>query len=291
MVAGADSIDALDVLRHGGLSCLSGGMRVGRRADGLRRPSARVAAGAEVVSADGTVSEAGRVSGDGGRLRPPYSRTSGGHTLTYATGRTGLINIALEKVVAAGLEDERCPAGGAAAAAGRTRQRRHDAVQPVEAGRRFGPPSGNDPKLDDPFGRYVLTTIVKGTSMGLYEAAKHIPAVSGRRVQHARTRHRTRLVRPEARRRPHPAARRGSERRRLGPGRVMPGAPAGTTRAPSCQAGWAVMVQRRLVARVRATYKSLSPPGRAVMISSGFMTTTPSNSRPRASDAGTMRAW
>lgn len=34
----------------------------------------------------------------------------------------------------------------------------------------------------------------------------------------------------------------------------------------------------------------LSPPGRFVMISSGFMTTTPSNSRPRASDAGTMRA-
>lgn len=89
----------------------------------------------------------------------------------------------------------------------------------------------------------------------------------------------------------HPAARRGSERRRLGPSRVMSGAPAGTTRAPSCQAGWTVMVQRRLVARVRATYKSLSPPGRAVMISSGFMTTIPSNSRPRASDAGTMRAW
>lgn len=76
-------------------------------------------------------------------------------------------------------------------------------------------------------------------------------------------------------------------------GRVCtaPRAPAATTRAPSRQAGWAVIVQRRLVARVRATYKSLSPPGRAVMISSGFMTTTPSNSRPRASDAGTMRAW
>lgn len=72
---------------------------------------------------------------------------------------------------------------------------------------------------------------------------------------------------------------------------TAPGAPAATTRAPSRQAGWAVMVQRRLVARVRATYKSLSPPGRAVMISSGLMTTTPSNSRPRASDAGTMRAW
>lgn len=68
------------------------------------------------------------------------------------------------------------------------------------------------------------------------------------------------------------------------------GAPASRTRAPSRQAGWTVTVQRCLVARVRATYKSLSPPGRAVVISSGFMTTTLSNSRPRASDAGTMRA-
>jgi hypothetical protein len=31
----------------------------------------------------------------------------------------------------------------------------------VEWWRRFGPPSGNDPKLADPFGRYVLTTFVK----------------------------------------------------------------------------------------------------------------------------------
>ncbi|MFF5183214.1 hypothetical protein ACFY30_05400 [Streptomyces sp. NPDC000345] len=63
----------------------------------------------------------------------------------------GLINDVPEKVVAAGLEHERCRAGGAAAAtaaAGRARRRRHDAVRPVEAGRRFGPPEGNDPKLD-----------------------------------------------------------------------------------------------------------------------------------------------
>ncbi|MFI9587022.1 hypothetical protein ACIHCQ_35575 [Streptomyces sp. NPDC052236] len=33
---------------------------------------------------------------------------------------------------------------------------------------------GNDPKLTDPFGRYVLTTFVKGTNMGPYEAARHI---------------------------------------------------------------------------------------------------------------------
>ncbi|WP_404955453.1 hypothetical protein [Streptomyces sp. 147326] len=36
----------------------------------------------------------------------------------------------------------------------------------VEWWRRFGPPSGNDPKLDDPFGRYVLTTFVKGHQHG-----------------------------------------------------------------------------------------------------------------------------
>ncbi|MFI8835114.1 Tn3 family transposase [Streptomyces afghaniensis] len=45
----------------------------------------------------------------------------------------------------------------------------------VEWWRRFGPPSGNEPKLDDPFGRYVITMFVKGTNMGPYEAARHIP--------------------------------------------------------------------------------------------------------------------
>ncbi|MFE3643744.1 hypothetical protein ACFXOM_22555 [Streptomyces sp. NPDC059169] len=54
----------------------------------------------------------------------------------------GLIDMALEK-----LEHECCPAGGVVTAAGRSRQRRHDAVQLVQAGRRFGPPSGNDPSL------------------------------------------------------------------------------------------------------------------------------------------------
>jgi hypothetical protein len=49
----------------------------------------------------------------------------------------------------------------------------------VEWWRRFGPPSGNDPKLQDPFGRYVLTTSAKGTNMGPYEAARHIPGGSG----------------------------------------------------------------------------------------------------------------
>lgn len=40
--------------------------------------------------------------------------------------------------------------------------------------RRFGPASGNEPKLKDPFGRYVITTFVKGTNIGPYEAARHI---------------------------------------------------------------------------------------------------------------------
>ncbi|MFD7620553.1 Tn3 family transposase [Streptomyces sp. NPDC059802] len=59
----------------------------------------------------------------------------------------------------------------------------------VEWWRRFGPPSGNDPKLKDPFGRYVLTTFVKGTNMGPYEAAKHIPGVSGYELSYVANRH------------------------------------------------------------------------------------------------------
>ncbi|MGM9349768.1 hypothetical protein [Streptomyces salinarius] len=47
----------------------------------------------------------------------------------------------------------------------------------VEWWRRFGPASGNEPKLKDPFGRYVITTSVKGTNMGPYEAARHIPGL------------------------------------------------------------------------------------------------------------------
>nr|WTB28409.1 transposase [Streptomyces sp. NBC_00830]WTB35673.1 transposase [Streptomyces sp. NBC_00830] len=59
----------------------------------------------------------------------------------------------------------------------------------VEWWRRFGPPSGSDPKLDDPFGRYVLTTFVKGTNMGPYEVAKHIPGVSGHELSYVANRH------------------------------------------------------------------------------------------------------
>ncbi|MGB8941065.1 MAG: Tn3 family transposase [Streptomyces sp.] len=59
----------------------------------------------------------------------------------------------------------------------------------VEWWRRFGPPSGNAPKLKDPFGRYVLTTFVKGTNMGPYEAAKHIPGVPGHELSYVANRH------------------------------------------------------------------------------------------------------
>ncbi|MFE7941951.1 Tn3 family transposase [Streptomyces griseoincarnatus] len=55
--------------------------------------------------------------------------------------------------------------------------------------RRFGPASDNEPKLKDPFGRYVITTFVKGTNMGPYEAARHIPGVSGHELSLAATRH------------------------------------------------------------------------------------------------------
>ncbi|MCX5096319.1 transposase [Streptomyces sp. NBC_00365] len=59
----------------------------------------------------------------------------------------------------------------------------------VEWWRRFGPASGNEPKLQDPFGRYVITTFVKGTNMGPYEAARHIPGVSGHELAYTANRH------------------------------------------------------------------------------------------------------
>jgi TnpA family transposase len=59
----------------------------------------------------------------------------------------------------------------------------------VEWWRRFGPMSGNDPKLKDPFGRYVITTFAGGTNMGPYEAARHIPGVSGHELSATANRH------------------------------------------------------------------------------------------------------
>ena len=55
--------------------------------------------------------------------------------------------------------------------------------------RRFGPMSGNEPKLKDPFGRYVITTFAGGTNMGPYEAARHIPGVSGHELSATANRH------------------------------------------------------------------------------------------------------
>ncbi|MGW1991352.1 Tn3 family transposase [Embleya sp. NPDC001921] len=59
----------------------------------------------------------------------------------------------------------------------------------IEWWRRFGPASGNDPKLKDPFGRYVITTFVKGTNMTFAEAARHIAGVSGHELSVAARRH------------------------------------------------------------------------------------------------------
>jgi TnpA family transposase len=59
----------------------------------------------------------------------------------------------------------------------------------VEWWRRFGPASGNEPKLTDPLGRYAIVTFVKGTNMGPYEAARHIPGVSGHELSYVANKH------------------------------------------------------------------------------------------------------
>ncbi|WP_406356922.1 Tn3 family transposase [Streptomyces sp. NBC_01635] len=61
----------------------------------------------------------------------------------------------------------------------------------IEWWRRFGPASGNDPKLKDPFGRYVITTFVKGTNMTFAEAARHIASVTTHELSIAARRHTT----------------------------------------------------------------------------------------------------
>ncbi|MXM64768.1 Tn3 family transposase [Streptomyces sp. HUCO-GS316] len=45
------------------------------------------------------------------------------------------------------------------------------------------------PELADPFGRYVITRFGKGTNMGPYEAARHIPGVSGHELSYTANRH------------------------------------------------------------------------------------------------------
>ncbi|MEJ8651796.1 Tn3 family transposase [Streptomyces sp. MS1.AVA.3] len=59
----------------------------------------------------------------------------------------------------------------------------------VEWWRRFGPPSGNEPELTAPLGRYVIVTFVKDTNMGPYEAARHIPGVSGHELSYVANQH------------------------------------------------------------------------------------------------------
>lgn len=55
--------------------------------------------------------------------------------------------------------------------------------------RRFGPASGSDPKLADPFGKYVIATFVYGSNMGPYEAARHIRGISPHELFTAGARH------------------------------------------------------------------------------------------------------
>ncbi|WP_411152437.1 Tn3 family transposase [Streptomyces sp. A30] len=59
----------------------------------------------------------------------------------------------------------------------------------MEWWRRFGPASGSDPKLKDPFGRYVLTTFVGGIDMTYAEAARHIAGVSAHELGAITNRH------------------------------------------------------------------------------------------------------
>ncbi|KUL61210.1 hypothetical protein ADL28_15985 [Streptomyces violaceusniger] len=59
----------------------------------------------------------------------------------------------------------------------------------VEWWRRFGPASGSDPKLKDPFGRSVLTTFVGGINMTFAEAARHISGVSAHELSAITNRH------------------------------------------------------------------------------------------------------
>jgi hypothetical protein len=59
----------------------------------------------------------------------------------------------------------------------------------LSGGTGSGRPPGNDPKLKDPFGRYVITTFVKGTNMTFAEAARHIADVSAHELSVAARRH------------------------------------------------------------------------------------------------------
>ena len=55
--------------------------------------------------------------------------------------------------------------------------------------RRFSPASGSDPKLKDPFSRYVITTFCYGTNLGPAQAARHIAGVSAHELGTTARRH------------------------------------------------------------------------------------------------------
>ena len=59
----------------------------------------------------------------------------------------------------------------------------------VEWWRRFGPAVRQRAQAHDPLGRYVIVTFVKGTNMGPYEAARHIPGVSGHELSYVANKH------------------------------------------------------------------------------------------------------
>jgi TnpA family transposase len=59
----------------------------------------------------------------------------------------------------------------------------------LEWHRRFSPASGSDPKLADPFFRYVITTFCYGTNLGPAQAARHISGVSAHELSATARRH------------------------------------------------------------------------------------------------------
>ena len=59
----------------------------------------------------------------------------------------------------------------------------------LEWWRRFSPASGSDPKVKDPFFRYVLTTFCYGSNMGPAQTARHIAGVSAHELGTTARRH------------------------------------------------------------------------------------------------------
>ncbi|MDI6105112.1 Tn3 family transposase [Actinoplanes sp. NEAU-A12] len=59
----------------------------------------------------------------------------------------------------------------------------------LEWWRRFSPVSGSDPKLKDPFVRYILTTFTYGTNLGPAQAARHIAGVTAHELATTSARH------------------------------------------------------------------------------------------------------